>query len=213
MNKKAQRIASIIIGLVLAVLLVYVGIRIVQQRGSQASEPINIQASRLDVDTCRVTVTTRSDEPALLRYGESALTFYHRMQPENIEPGPDGNYEQVADISNISAEQVTFIVENFEDTQAQCQPYTSSTGSSDSDTSLDEILPTSAPEPTSVPEPTESAPEEPSSVSKVGLDADTAEAYFNANSGATINECVDEFKQDYYGVVQVCNKASRTTAQ
>lgn len=213
MNKKAQRIASIIIGLVLAILLVYVGVRIVQQRGSQASEPINIQASRLDVDTCRITVTTRSDEPALLRYGESALTFYHRMQPENIEPGPDGNYEQVADISNISAQQVTFIVENFEDIQAQCQPYTSSSGSSDSEAGLEDILPTQAPEPTSVPEPTENEPAPTAGISKVGLDADTAEAYFDANSGATINDCVDEFKEDYYGVVQVCNKASRTTAE
>jgi hypothetical protein len=214
MEKKKQRIISVVIGLVLASLLIYIGVRIIQQRASRASQPTSFAAERVDVDTCRITASTVTDEPLLLRYGESAPTFYYRMEAVNIEPQSDGSYKQEADVNNLGSGQISFLVEGHEDSQTTCDPFTGSAGSEDSDAGSDPLLdgPASSPQLTT---PAETEPDEtptptdPASVSKTALDQETADAYFDDNSNADAVGCFNEFKDDYYGVVQMCNQAWR----
>lgn len=124
MDKKKQRVISIIIGVILASLLLYIGVRVVQQRVSKASLPENLTASRVDADTCKISATTKTDEPVLLKYGETAATFYFRMEAQNIQPQADGSFLQEADINNLGAGKIMFLVENSEDVQTTCEPFT-----------------------------------------------------------------------------------------
>lgn len=217
MEKKKQRIISAVIGVILASLLVYIGFRIVSQRASQASQPESFSCARVDIDTCRCSGITKSDVPLLLRYSE---TFYFRMESVNIEPQADGTYKQEADINNLGSGQIPFFVENHEDVRTSCDPYTASAGSEDPKTDSDPLLdndPVSSPQPTTVQslEPTdaleEPEPTEATSLEREALDRDTADAFFedSGNADADAQDCFEEFKADYYGVVQVCNESWR----
>jgi len=239
MDKKKQHIISIIIGVILATLLLYIGVRVVQQRASKASQPENLTATRVDVDTCKISATTRSDEPILLKYGETAATFYFRMEAQNIQPQADSTFVQEADINNLGSGKVMFVVENNEDIQTTCEPFSgdsaditadghasdaagspAGTGSvSDTTSSLDDTSAaddaTLSPTPTE-PEVIDSSDEESAltptptgSLVKVALTRTIADAYFKDNPTADFTGCMTEFKDDYYAIVQVCNEAWR----
>lgn len=230
MDQKKQHAVSIVIGLVLAGLLVYIGVRVVQQRSSQASLPENLTATRLDADTCTVSATTKTDEPLLLKYGETAATFYFRMEPSNIQPQSDGTYLQEADINNISSGKMMFILESDENIQTTCEAFveeqpqaadeSESTASNLDSTAADvpestqsepEIIDSTDEESTAVPTPTESESSSSSSdgLEKTALTRDLADAYFDENPNADFTGCVEEFKADYYALIQVCNEAWR----
>lgn len=217
MEKRKQRIVSIIIGLVLASLLIYIGVRILQQRSSRASIPESFTVERIDTDTCRPTLITRTDEPVLLRYGESAPTFYFRFEATDIEEQPDGTFQQQADVNNVGSGQITFLIEGQEDAQAMCDVSTNAAAEKDTKADADPLLDggviSQAPEPTAAPEPT-LALEEPTPTdapAKSGLPKATADEYFakSGNEDADFIDCFNEFKDDNYGVVQVCNEAWR----
>ncbi len=229
MDKKKQHVASIVIGLILAGLLVYIGVRVVQQRSSQASLPENLTATRLDADTCTVSATTKTDEPLLLKYGETAATFYFRMEPSNIQPQSDGTYLQEADINNISSGKMMFILESDENVQTTCEAFVEEqpqvAEESENSTANPESTPDEAVEPTqsepeiidstdeestAVPTPTESmSSSADDSLEKTALTRDLADAYFVENPDADFTGCVEEFKSDYYELLQLCNEAWR----
>lgn len=228
MDRGAQKVVSAIIGIILSGLLVYIGYQIVSQRASQASQPENFTCERVDVDTCRCSGLTKSDEPLLLRYGETSPTFYYRMESVNIEPQADGTYKQEADINNLGSGQVSFLVENHEDIQTSCPAYTASAGSDDTssdDSDIAGIEPISSPQPTTrqpedpVAQPTitpddsdEVTPTDtPDPLKREPLTRPVADAFFadSGNADADAQDCFEEFKDDYYGVVQVCNEAWR----
>lgn len=230
MDQKKQHIVSVIIGIILAGLLVYIGVRIVQQRTSRASLPENLTATRLDADTCTVSASTKTDEPLLLKYGETAATFYFRMEPSNIQPQSDGTYLQEADINNISSGKMMFILENDENVQTTCEAYVeeepSASANADEPTSpnaSDALTDSTSEEPTPTepeiidstdesstitPTPTTSTSTDDSLV-KTALTRALADAYFDDNPDADFTGCMEEFKSDYYALVQVCNEAWR----
>lgn len=221
MERKKQRIVSLIIGLILAALLIYIGVRIVQRRSSRASQPETFTVERVDATTCRPTAVTLTDTPILLRYGETAETFYFRYEASNIEKKEDGTFSQVADVRNLGAGQINFLVEGHEDIKAVCDAFSSASGDTGSADEPDALAGSDEPlvEPTTTPEiteaPVEEAPDptptEAVSTSRTGLPKATADAFFaeDANSDADFTDCNDEFQDEYYGVVQVCNEAWR----
>ena len=217
MEKRKQRVISIIIGLILASLLIYIGVRVVQQRGTRASQPERVTADRKDNDTCELSAITLTDNPVLFRYGN----FYYRMEQTDIAKQADGAFLQKADVNNISPGQVTFIVEGHEEMQAICDPFTNSAGTSDTNAGTDPLLEGNAlntdPEPTTEPEaeadptPAEPEPTTAPSISKSGLTRDMADEFFADpdNDEADFIDCIHEFEDDYRGTVQVCNEAWR----
>ena len=210
MDKKTQRIVSIVIGLILAGLLLYIGFRIVQQRASRASVPESFTASRVDIDTCRISASTLSDEPLLVRYGETSPTFYYRMESSNITPQADGTYLQEADVNNLGDGSITFLVENHEDISTICEPFTGSAGGDDTDDSLSGFEGTGdLTEPTEVPVEDDDIEEVVEVISLEALTLDQAEAFFENNPNDDVIDCTNEFKDDYISFIQPCNAAWR----
>lgn len=206
MDKKKQHIVSIIIGVVLTVLLLIIGVRIVQRRSSQASEPTSFSAQRTDADSCKITAITKSDEGILVRYGAASPTFFYRFSPENVAPQGDGSYTQEATIDQLSESRVTFVVEGHENITAACDPFSGSASTTDTKSGNDVILPTSAPteEPTAAPtlEPTQELAKE-----QEALTVEAAAAFYEDNATGTMAECVKEFEGDYLGLASACGKA------
>lgn len=220
MDKKKQRILSIIIGLILASLLIYIGVRVLQQRASRASVPESFTAERIDSDTCRITAKTQTDEALLFRYGETTPTFYYRMEAANITPDADGTYIQEADVNNLGSGQITFLVENHEDVSTTCEPFTGSSDTPSDDTAPVGLQDTTGgqqtvPQPTAIPVVEEPVVEDPvvdepvEVVSKEALTKAEADAYFESNPNNDVIDCANEFKEDYLSYIQVCNEAWR----
>ncbi len=209
MDKKKQHIVSVIIGLILTLLLVIIGVRIVQRRSSQASEPTSLSAQRTDQDSCKLSATTKSDDPILVRYGAASPTFFFRFEPANVSPQGDGSYIQEASIDQLSESRVTFVVEGHENVTAACDPYSGSASTTDTQSGNDSILPTSVP--TAVPdEPTTAptiAPELESSDEQEALTIEAAAAFYEDNPDTFMSDCVKEFEGQYLGLASACGKA------
>lgn len=220
MDKRKQRIASIIIGLILAGLLVVIAVRVIQERASRASAPTSFSATRIDVDSCRITMTTMTDDPGLLQYGSPGnLTFYHRFDESQVTPNSDGTFTQEADVNDLSEDSVEFMVVGHEDARAICAPYTGSTGGQDTSagkTGIDALDSQDA-----VAQPTEppSVPDEPITDTDTDLDdpdgdedytpltIELAREFFQQNEGSDATECWDEFKANYTSYVHPCAQA------
>lgn len=213
MNK--QKIATTAIGVVLAALLIFIGIRIVQQRGSRASAPDSIMCERISENTIRVISQTATEVPLLYRYGTSAETptFFRRVEEREVTPNSDGRFTQTTDITGVSSDAITVLVEGAEDSRATCDPFTVST----EDTSAEEgIIPTSDPIITEPPEelPTVSVTEEPTptqTVERTALNLDDAKECFTDGTCETIQDCVAEFEDEHTGLANVCQNAYNQT--
>lgn len=207
MDKKKQHIVSIVIGIILTVLLLIIGVRIVQRRSSQASEPTSFSAQRTDADSCKITAITTSDEGGLIRYGAASPTFFYRFSPENVAPQGDGTYIQEATIDQLSESRVTFVVEGHENITAACDPFSGAASATDTQSGNDSILPTAEPtiEPTAAPalEPTSVPPVE----EQEALTVEAAAAFYEDNTNATMAVCVKEFENEYLGLASACGKA------
>lgn len=210
MERKKQRIVSIIIGVILAVLLITIGVRFVQRRASKASQPESITAQRVDADTCKVSAVTSTDEPLLIKYGSTTPTFFYRIEPSQIAPQGNGKYLQEAQIDQVGEEQVTFTVENFENISTICEPFSNTAGTQDT-TANNNVIPTEALSPTAAlseePSPTQAPEITKSSVEKEGLSMEKATTYYQEHPDAFISACVDEFKDTYMGLAQICGAA------
>jgi len=77
MNKKSQKVITIVIGLVLSLLLVYIGFRIVQKRGSQAGAATDFKCSRSKDTEATCTWTDK--------ICEAGRTLYASTPPEGIK--------------------------------------------------------------------------------------------------------------------------------
>lgn len=209
MDKSKKHVASIIIGVVLTGLLLFIGFGVVQRRASQASEPTTFSAVRVDADSCKVTAVTKSDEAILLRYGAASPTFFFRFDAGNVTPQGDGSYTQESQIDQLSESRVTFVVEGHENITAACDPFSGSASTSDTKSGNDAILPTSAPtaipdEPTAAPT---SAPIEVTTEEQEGLTVEAAAAFYEDNTDASMSDCVKEFEGEYLGLASSCGKA------
>ncbi|MBP9798000.1 hypothetical protein KBC70_02535 [Candidatus Woesebacteria bacterium] len=206
MDKKKQHIVSIVIGIILTVLLLIIGVRIVQRRSSQASEPTSFSAQRTDADSCKITAITQSDEGILVRYGAASPTFFYRFSPENVAPQGDGSYIQEATIDQLSESRVTFVVEGHENITAACDPFSGAASATDTQSGNDSILPTAEPtvEPSAAPtvEPTVDVPEE-----QEALTVEAAAAFYEDNPNEPMAGCVKEFENEYLGLASACGKA------
>ena len=206
MDRKKQRIFSVIIGLILAGLVLVIGVRVIQRRASQAAQPASYTVKRISATSCQISAVTETDEPITSRYGEVSPTFFFRFDPSQITPQGDGRYLQEATIEQLGEGRITFVVENYENISTTCDPF--SGAASNVDTSATEsILPTAAPEPTAADLPTATPTIEPTAApAATELPLEKAVAFFEAteNSEAFIGECVEEFKATYVGLVQVC---------
>ena len=182
--------------------------RQVQRRSSQASEPTSLSAQRTDLDSCKITVITKSDEPVLLRYGATAPTFFFRFEGANVTPQGDGSYTQEASIDQLSESRVTFVVEGHENITAACDPYSGSASTTDTKSGNDSILPTSAP--TAIPdEPTTAPTSVPVQLTaeQDALTVEAATAFYEDNADAFMSDCVKEFEGEYLGLASACGKA------
>lgn len=211
MDKSKKHIASVIIGIVLTGLLIFIGFGIVQRRASQASEPTTFSAVRVDADSCKVTAVTKSDEPILLRYGAASPTFFFRYDAANVTPQGDGSYTQEAQIDQLSESRVTFVVEGHENITAACDPFSGSASTTDTKSGNDALLPTSAPtaapeEPTATPTP---SPADTTTAAKEqeALTVEAAAAFYEDNTSASMSDCVKEFESDFLGLASACGKA------
>ena len=116
MDKKATYCINHHRGCFDSVLLI-IGVRIVQRRSSQASEPTSFSAQRTDADSCKITAIIKSDEGILVRYGAAHqlfLSFFTRKccSTRRWKLYPRGNHW------SLSESRVTFVVEGHENITA-----------------------------------------------------------------------------------------------
>ncbi len=112
MNKKSQKFAAIAIGFVLSVLLIYIGFRIVQKRGSQAGVAENytcVRKSAVDAectwnsnDQSRGTVLYASMPPEGIQ--KCNLVFIAEELTDPVAIG-DGNFEHKVTLQPLVANQ------------------------------------------------------------------------------------------------------------
>ena len=223
MDKKKQKLVSMVIGLVLALLLVVIGVRVIQRRASRASAPQNFSVSRVSETSCLATWTSEHGDVSawLVRYGENegSMPFFHRPEEPDMSSLGDGTYQIKTEINNLSENKINFVIEGYEEARASCDPYTGSAGSEDSTagTGLDIVQddggPINTPPPTSVPEPTEEPePTKGAVIVKSALSKADADAFFNEQSDAgntvDVTDCWDNFGDDYISYVQPCAEAA-----
>lgn len=210
-DKKTQKAAAIGIGLVLSLLLVYIGFRVVQKRGSQAGVVENFRCEPRDANPTQTECSwsSNNEEVGRVLYAsmppgglkECNLVFISEELATPVALG-DGNFEHRVILQPLVADQAYCAAPaGNEDTLVEIPPATAgagaSTGSSDvvldvtpttpvvveTSPAVDEptTLPTTAPQPTASPATT---------------DADI-DAYYNDadNAGSDWGDCLDYFSK------------------
>jgi hypothetical protein len=112
MNKKSQKIAAIGIGFILSVLLIYIGFRIVQKRGSQAGVTENFKCVRSKDTESTCTWTSRTDEVGRILYAsmppgglqDCSLVFIAEELGTPVALG-DGNFEHTVVLQPLVSKQ------------------------------------------------------------------------------------------------------------
>jgi len=112
MNKQTQKIAAIVIGLVLSLLLIYIGFRIVQKKGSQASLPEQFICKRNTDTEATCTWTSKSDEVGRILYAsmppggikECNLVFIAEEPSVPVSLG-DSNFEHTITLQPLVSKQ------------------------------------------------------------------------------------------------------------
>ncbi len=112
MNKKTQKVAALVIGLVLSMLLIYIGFRIVQKRGSQASLPEQFNCKRNTDTEAACTWTSKSEEVGRVLYAsmppgglqECNLVFIAEELSAPVALG-DGNFEHTVTLQPLVTKQ------------------------------------------------------------------------------------------------------------
>lgn len=112
MNKKSQKFAAIAIGFVLSVLLIYIGFRIVQKRGSQAGVAENYTCVRNKDTEGTCTWNSSSQERGTVLYAsmppggikECNLVFIAEELTDPVAIG-DGNFEHKVILQPLVASQ------------------------------------------------------------------------------------------------------------
>ena len=201
MNKRIQRIVSIIIGLIIAALLIYIGWRIIQRRQSRATTPVELQC---EIQGTNGTVTWRDANPEIeiISYGTVSSDSYPFLCEEENTPtsGEEGLYDHTCTIGPLVSG--TNYAVSIGDVTAQCS------ASETTEEAVISIEPTSEPQPTEAPSPT---PEQNVEVTPVQdtqlLPQEKVTAYFDENEDATIEGCVNEFaSENYTGLGQMCSE-------
>lgn len=219
MNKKTRRIVSISIGIILSLLIVFIGFRIMQRSGAQAA-PEDLSCDR-NKTTARVQWTDGNGDPATVVYGSNdstALPFLakEKNSPENIGIG---QFKHRVDIGPLPPRtQYSVAVEGFTSQTANC---TGDDGTesvlidttSDSADTLDALLESQSDED----EPEEPEPEptaEPTDEPSKALPGVEAREYFNDNPDKSILDCIrnfgideDENGNQYTGLQSTCAAA------
>ncbi len=112
MNKKTQKMAAIVIGLVLSLLLIYIGFRIVQKKGSQASLPEQFVCKRNKDTEAACTWTSKTEEVGRVLYAstppgglpECNLVFIAEELSAPVALG-DGNFEHTVTLQPLVSKQ------------------------------------------------------------------------------------------------------------
>jgi len=200
MNKKTQRVVSIVIGLILASLLLYIGWRIVQRRQSRASTPVKLSCT---VQGSNGVVTWQDSNAAIeiIAYGTvSSGTYPFLCEEENTPESADGGmYTHECTIGPlVSGSQYAVSIGEI---TTECA----------GDTAVGEpALQPIEVAPTTKMEPTEGAitpASEPIDLS-VLLPEDEVTAYFEDNPDASVSDCVTHFSsKNYTGLGQMCSEA------
>jgi len=219
MDHKKQRIASIIIGLIIAIFIFAVGIRIVQRRQSRATAPKNLTCI-ISGSEGIVKYSSADPEPGIVNYTTEASynanqQFSFIAEADNSPKQAEGGvYDQEIKIGPLVAN--TNYVVKVGDQIATC---TASGG----EQSAAGLTPTQAAEipsepvnPTSQPMPEQSAvestpipqstivQEEPVQAAQTGLTSEKVDKFYEDNPNGSIKDCSDAFKDekdangDYY---------------
>lgn len=225
LDKRKQKIVSIVIGAVLAVVLIYIGVRIVQKRSTQASQPVSLQAVRQPGagDECKVTFQSASCDKSIIQYGTDAsgnLPFFDNEEQEpRIAAGGLCDHEFIVEGLSPSST-YTFAQVDHPEVKASCVPVAGAQAAT---------APTAAVTPSLTPaliesesESAASTPIPTTSVEAVGSDEDedvTTDAvqaltiqmaltYFTANTSSTAVACVNNTAfASYRGRAYACSIA------
>lgn len=199
-NKKGKYLA-IGIGLILAVLLVYIGFRIVQNSSTRASVS-NLTCERLTENSVQAVATTETDVAVLFIYDS---TFFARPDASEVQAQADGTYRQVKVLDNVSSGTVTVEVEGVQGLEATCPAYTAGAGATDGSSA--DIIPDTSSEAANEPAPTFTVGTGTTTdIVKTELTVEEATAYYESNSGATRQDCLAEFGETHTGLGYACNQ-------
>lgn len=201
MNKKTQRVVSIVIGLILASLLLYIGWRIVQRRQSRASTPAELSC-KVQGSNGVVTWQDSNAEIEIMAYGTvSGASYPFLCEEENTpEPADGGMYAHQCIIGPL----------------VSGSQYAVSIGEITMDCAGDTVVGEPAineteVKPTVILQPIRGAevtPEAEVAEPSVLLPENEVEAYFEDNPEASMGDCVAHFApKNYSGLGQMCSEA------
>ena len=218
MDKNKQKIIAVSVGLVISILMIVVGVRIMQKRGSRASAPIELTCT---ISENEGTARWRNSKPEMMIIGYGATEGqYPFLAEESNAPEAIGNgsYQHEITFGPINQNSSYYVqVSGFEDAIAKCV-VDDATSTQSIEVEAEEPEPTNPLTPTAVLieeiTPTPNDEEDDEETERMAPPTEDVDEFFSDNPSASILSCCNHFASEedsngnpYVGIAAVCISA------
>ncbi len=216
MDKNKQKIIAVSVGLVISILMIVVGVRIMQKRGSRASTPLELVCT-IAGNEGSATWKNNNPEMMMIGYGTDEAQYPFLAEEETAPESIDsGSYKHTVSFGPLNSDSSYYVqVSGFEDATAKC--IMSNEESTQSvEVEAEELESTNPLTPTAVPTqeatPTLEDDEEEATV-RIAPSAADVSAFYGGDGDISILSCCNHFAAEedsngnsYIGIAAVCSQ-------